>query len=78
MTEQEIVDYEDKYPRVFYYGVFCMIDEAKSRFIIEEHLDNDEAWEDGILLYGEFLSSKYNSDNYSEIDCISYFLDNKM
>lgn len=52
------------------YGVFC----------IAMNLPDDELdvrWWKAVLLYKEFLTSRYNDFRYSELDCIYEFLEYK-
>lgn len=74
-------DMRDRFPNEYYYGVFCMIDVAKGynpmlEQIIQRDEANDIAWDKGIELYDNFLESKYNTDDKSEIDCMEDYIIN--
>ena len=51
-----------------YYGVFCIASQLK------EERNLDVIWETAIKLYDEFLISKYNDHNESELECINMFM----
>ena len=55
----------------YYYGVFCIASQLKK----ERDLDN--VWEIANKMYDQFLTSEFNNDNESELDCINEFLSNK-
>lgn len=52
------------------YGVFCI-----AMNLPEDDLD--VRWWKAVLLYKEFLMSRYNNFNYSELECIYEFLEYK-
>ncbi len=51
-----------------YYGVFCIASQLK------EERNLDVIRETAIKLYDEFLISKYNDRNESELECINMFM----
>jgi len=52
----------------YYYGVFCIASQ------LQENRDLDVMWNSAIKLYEQFLVSKYNNHNESELDCINEFM----
>jgi len=51
------------------YGVYCITINAnlKSEFL-------DRQWEEAIDIYEDYLKSKYNDENKSELECINDYL----
>lgn len=52
----------------YYYGVFCIASQLK------EERDLDNVWETANKLYEQFLISRFNDSNESELDCINEFM----
>lgn len=55
------------------YGVFCMA----MGIVARRDRELDIVWDEAIELYEEFLQSPYPLQDYSELDCIADFLDNR-
>jgi len=55
------------------YSIFCIA----SQLLEGKERDLDEVWETSTKLYDEFLNSKFNDYNKSELDCINEFLTTK-
>ena len=51
------------------YGIFCIASQ-----LLNQDSDLDVVWEKATNLYIDFLSSKFNDVNKSELDCINNFL----
>ena len=59
------------------YGVFCMAMGIVALRAIGRGRELDIVWDEAIELYEEFLQSPYPLQDYSELDCIADFLDNR-
>jgi hypothetical protein len=55
------------------YSIFCIA----SQLLEGNERDLDVIWETATKLYDEFLNSKFNDYNKSELDCINEFLTTK-
>jgi hypothetical protein len=55
------------------YPIFCIAAQLSNGRENELEL----VWWDAVELYFEFLNSKFNDPNKSEIECINNFLNNK-
>jgi hypothetical protein len=56
------------------YSIFCIA----SQLLEGNDRDLDKVWETATELYDEFLASKFNDYNQSELDCINKFLINRI
>ena len=75
MTRNEIIDFNDRFPREYYYGVYCMIDVLKGHGVMDIYEANNDAWDEGEMKYQMFLESKYNSYDKSEMDCMNEYVE---
>jgi len=55
------------------YGIFCMAMSMN----IETSMELDIWWDKATKLYSEFVSSKFNNYDKSELDCINDFVSTK-
>jgi hypothetical protein len=62
------------------YGVFAIATYIQQVEAIDsnETRDLDSLWDEAIFLYNNFVVSKFNDVNQSELDCIYQFLDSPM
>ena len=60
------------------YSIFLMLELARLKKIVDDELEYDLMWAEGLKLYGEFVTSKFNVDNNPLYECMIEFLNSKI